>query len=342
MMVDWISGVVRASNWPSGRPLYDTGKVLQIHPDGTIKRHHAAFQEVTGSYDNSVVIKSPNGTDLYLSGNGAKYLQGHNLFGPSDWLGLYFSTAFRVREEIGLFPSPATWHDLGFTGPDFSRIDVTRSYRFPNNAIAREYLQQVKGSGRTRQGSSTMDGGTVYFQKHSTRWAFKLYLKADEINARGAGHKIRGFFDKKLKQLTEWTEGVVRFEAVIRKPELILHDLHSVSAMDLWSEYYGRIQMSTNSASGEFDMIEKMLPPKIRQKLDLWRAGVDLRKDYSRVQFYRIRREVLELTGKDISIPYEPEVVSDKMIVLDPSGWDPEPIDAHMVKLDDQLKMAYR
>lgn len=342
MMVDWISGFVRASNWPSGRPLYDTGRIIQLDPEGGIKVHRADAQIVRGSHDSTILVKSPNGTDLYLSGNGAKYLQGHNLFGPSDWLGLYLSTGWRVREEAGLFPSPGTWHDLGFAGPEFTRIDLTRSYRFPSNPLAREFLQHVFSTARTRQCGAMTKGSTVYFQQNSTRWTFKAYCKADEINARGAGHKIRGFFDSKLRQLTEWTEGIVRFELTLRKPELQNYDLNAISPLELWEIYYGRIQMNTNANFGTMDMLDHNLPPRIRQKIDLWKAGVDLRKDYSRVQFYRIRKEVMELTGKDISVPYQPEVVSDRAAVLDPKGWDPEPIEAHMVKLDDQLKMAYR
>lgn len=341
-MVDWISGFVRATDWPDGRPLYDTGKVIQLDPNGTVKRLQADAQIVQGSHDHTVLVRSSNGTDLYLSGNGTKYLQGHNLWGPDDWNGLYLATGDRVREEVGLFPSPGTWHSLSFTGPHFTRIDLTRSYRFDSNEQAREFLQHVFSTARTRQAGAMLTGSTVYFQKHSTRWSFKAYAKFDELNARGAGHKLRGFCDSKYKQLTDWAVGVVRFELCLRRPELEQYDLSTIKPKELWQSYYDRIQMNTNANTGSADMLEQHLPPKISQKIDLWRAGRDLRKDYSRMQFYRIRKEILSLTGKDIAVPYEPEVVSDKVVSLDCKGWDPAPIEEHSVKLDEQLKLAYR
>ncbi|MBD0103457.1 hypothetical protein IAF22_20240, partial [Acinetobacter baumannii] len=42
----------------------------------------------TGSYSTKIQIQSVTDTQIYISGNPTKFLQGHNLFGSNDLVGL--------------------------------------------------------------------------------------------------------------------------------------------------------------------------------------------------------------------------------------------------------------
>lgn len=89
------------------------------------------------------------------------------------------------------------------------------------------------------------------------------------------------------------------------------------------------------------DMFEAALTPRLRMALMAWRAGNDLRALHSKSAFYRMRQELLEAVGIDIAAaPPSLGEVSTRAS-LDPAGWDPEPLDAHMHAPDPELKKQY-
>lgn len=347
MMVDWVSGFVEARA-ALPRPLYDTGQILRVKPGGEFERIGTDRVQVEGSHDSRVIVKAPQPGQLYLSGNPAKFLQGHNLFGSADAVGLFLSVGLKVREAVGLFPSAGTWHSLDFAGPDLTRLDLTRSYRFPSDDHARAWLRDVAPMARSRHGGAIMRGGTVYFGQSSERWAFKVYLKSDELRAQGKLHRLAvSPFSKQRRQLEEWAAGVVRFELTLRSKELVkLGDLGDLDPLTVWQTYFDRITWNRNAeASAMADIVESDLSPRLRGVLALWRQGDDLRRVYSRPSFYRYRRELLEAIGVDIAAPApkaEPGTAPGVASGLDPKGWDPEPIKGLTFEPDPQLKLAYR
>lgn len=94
------------------------------------------------------------------------------------------------------------------------------------------------------------------------------------------------------------------------------------------------------------DLMEEQLTPLLKGVLALWRQGEDLRKIYPQRTFYRHRRALLAAVGVDIAeppadvqpLPAAPEVRP----VLDPCGWDPEPLEAHLFRPDPTLPLRYR
>ena len=131
MQVDWISAFCESKAWVSqGLRIYDTGRHLLVGPGGVVERESSRGLVLEGSFENRLLVHSRTGADLYLSGNPVKYIQGHNLFGPSDPTVLFFDAGWEVRKAVGLFPSAHTWEANDFVGPRFTRIDLTRSFRF--------------------------------------------------------------------------------------------------------------------------------------------------------------------------------------------------------------------
>lgn len=332
MMIDWISGVIEMRPEVPQVPIYDTGQWMKLSPGGEVERQQAGHLTHSGSFDSGLLVKSSNGTDLYLSGNPVKHLQGHNLYGPDDDTGLYFLAGLTVREAIGLFPSPETFEM--FKRPRFTRIDVTRSYRFPSNGMANAWLRDVASTARTRHGGAVLKGGTVYFGKGSEYWTFKVYNKLDEISSPKKGHRLHNNV-KNQNALKTWATGVVRFELTLKSKELQRIEnnpsLKHASKQRLWQHYHDRINWNQNAMQTQTNDITKAIESDLSAQqqgfLAMWRSGTDLRQVLSKSAFYRHRKQLFDNLGVDIASPPVLDTPSTQTAQLNPDGWDPEPLE---------------
>lgn len=348
MQIDWVTGAVGAP--PELSPIYDVGRYLRLGPGGEVVKSWAAKAAVhddEGSHSRNFTVWTPSPGELFISGNPVKLLQGHNAFGSCDALGLFLEAGVFVRHAAGWFPGPATWEACKFQGPRFTRIDLTRSYRFPSSSYALAWLRQVANVSRDRRGGTLHKGDTIYFGKTSTRWTMKLYEKQSELlhECQKRGHGVPS-------EVLDWAAGVVRFELTLRRPELekwpgevagLCGGTGALSALRLWSEYYGRITWNGAVDMIENDLIEQTLAPHLRVKLAAWRSGADLRSMMSRPSFYRVRRELRDAVGVDIASPPPAarDVGADVTAGLDPAGWDPEPLRSHLVEPRGELAGQY-
>jgi hypothetical protein len=348
MQLDWVSGIIAAPAALS--PGYSTGFHLTVDPDGTLKQQRPAALDLvqddpTHSRRYRVLCTSPG--SLYLSGNPVKLLQGHNLFGSCDALGLFMAAGTWVREQAGLFPGPATWRFCEFAGPRFTRLDLTRSYRFATDAEASAWIRDVAASARSRHGAAKLYGGsTAVWGEGSRRWSMKVYAKRVEIIER---RKRGQFIDPAL---LDWAAGVVRFELTMRGPELA-QERHAVTqlrgpgarhvATQLWSRYYERITFNENANMATPSLLESALPHHLALKLAAWRGGADMRAHMSTPSFYRVRRELLDSVGVDIASPPPLTAQGQRLSggQLDAAGWDPEPIDAFFAEPGDAIARQY-
>jgi phage/plasmid replication protein, gene II/X family len=339
---DWITAKI-VSDLPH---LYDSGRLITLGPHGEFlgERRAASFVEDSSSSSRLQVL-SRDDRSLWLSGNPCKIFQGHNLWGPADPLGLFLESGLWVRDKVGLFPSPSSYEACGFAIPRFTRIDLTRSYRFPTHKDAQEFIRWAAASARTRHGAAVLHGSeTVYFGKHSTMWGWKIYDKASEY----AKHKAKNLLGSKGSKIVtmilsaggfdpymDWARGVVRFELTLRSPELNKIDPDRLALFtpddfqSLWQVYFDRIQWTENALMSRNLPLDRV-PPKLRPVLIAWSTGADLRKCYAHNTFYRHRRVILEATGVDIALPppdasEAPAIESG--LALDPKGWDPEPFE---------------
>ena len=349
MQIDWLTGSVETP--PELSPGYDIGRYLRLGPGGELLREWSAKETVRddeGSFSRNFTVWTPSAGKLFISGNPVKLLQGHNAFGSCDALGLYLEAGQFVRQVAGWFPGSATWESCQFSGPRFTRIDLTRSYRFPSAEYARAWLRDVASTARDRRGGSLMRGDTVYFGKTSTRWTMKLYEKQGELLKR-MREKGQGL----PAGVLEWAAGVVRFELTMRSPELekwpepvqaLRGKDARAAALQLWTAYHDRITWNGNADMSEPDLIEETLASHLRVKLAAWRSGADMRALLKKSQFYNVRRELLDAVGVDIASKPIPasgtkvEVASG----LDPAGWDPEPLAAHYREPSPELAESYR
>lgn len=358
MQVDWVSGSVAAPV-----PLWDelaTGAMIQLEPGGVLRKRWAArmvaesFHETEeGSWSRKFTVRCANPGLLTISGNPVKLLQGHNLWGSCDALALFLEAGLFVREHVGLFPGPETWEANKVWGPKFTRLDLTRSYRFPSSAIARAWIRDVAGAARSRHGAAKLYAdGTAVWGEGSRRWMFKVYDKQGEMLAHAKrAHVVTGL---ETRDLLEWAGGVVRFELQLRTMELeensgdvakLRGEDAPAAALRIWKRYYDRVTFNENAAMTGPDLLEAALPAHLSLKLSAWRGGADLRDKMSKASFYRVRRDLLAAVGVDVASPppkREASPVLRALVVLDEAGWDPEPIAARSVDPRGELAESYR
>lgn len=358
VMIDWVSGSVAAPV-----PLWDelaTGAIIQLEPGGVLRKRWAArmvaesFHECSeGSWSRKFTVRCANPGLLSISGNPVKLLQGHNLFGSSDAVGLFLEAGLFVRQHVGLFPGPETWEANKVWGPKFTRLDLTRSYRFPSRAIAQAWIRDVAGAARSRHGAAKLYGdGTAVWGEGSRRWMFKVYDKQGEMLAHmKRTHVLTGL---ETRDLLEWASGVVRFELQLRTMELEENSVDvaalrgaeaPAAALRIWKRYYDRVTFNENAAMTNPDLLEATLPAHLALKLGAWRGGTDLRRVMSKPSFYRVRRDLLAVAGVDIASPppkREASPVSRAPVMLDEAGWDPEPIASRVVDPRSDLAASYR
>ena len=358
MQVDWITGICEAQAWRRARcPVYDTGRVIRLGPGGEVELMHSKGVLLEGSFENRLLVQSRTGSDLWISGNPVKWIQGHNLYGPSDPIELFFTAGGRVREIAGLFPSAATWEANDFLGPRFTRIDLTRSYRFVSAAAARSWLRDVAASARSRRAGALYNNGTVTFGAGSTYWQMVCYHKGDELQARGRSHGLPAELAHR-ERLEEWSQGVVRFEVRLRARELERLHLREEGPksrpvelmperwqpLELWSQYFGKVQWNQNARMVESDMIEAELSRALRTTLTVWRAGKDPRTLMARNTFWRHRKALLDACGVDIASPppeqAQPDAGDQVGAELDPAGWDPQPLEGYSWEQEKQRKLV--
>lgn len=349
VMIDWLTATIQTP--PELCPGYSAGFKRVIDHNGVILRDEASALDVRDdtdpSHSRNFRVSTPRPDILRISGNPSKLLQGHNLFGSDDINGCYLESGDFIRESVGLFPSPESYDSCQFSKPRYSRADITRSYRCSNPQDVPVYIREIVGTARSRSGRATLHGSeTAYFNKGSRRWSLKVYDKHLELLKRLPKNVKR---DQKTDDLIEWSRGIVRFELVLRGQELStvnqLIQLDSVLNWDyVFNEYFNRIQFNENLAMKKIDpILESKLKPSLKAVIALWRSGQDLRTIYSKSAFYRHRHAILAATGLDISS--SPTDSDDSKVVdskLDPSGWDPEPIESYLVKPRESLKKAYK
>lgn len=355
MQIDWISGFIESPLAArQGLKLYDTGAILARSTDGEISRIGTGKVLFEGSHDSRIMISSRQGHDLYLSGNPCKHIQGHNLFGSEDAVGLFIDIGRRVRKDRGLFPSPATWGSMEFIGPRFTRLDLTRSYRFDSCDLAREWISTVAATAHSKHRASKLESGTAYFGRESARWSFKIYAKFDELMSAKKGHALsHELSDKARSELLSWSTGVVRFELTLRSLELENFP-RSFDLLPVWEHYSKRITFNENYEAITMDALPlEELPRHLRAAYAVWRGGGDLRLMYSVRSFYRIRRELLEAIHVDIAhkplrstvqvapVERKSRVVPGAVFGLHAKGWDPAPIECYMHRPDPEEKKRY-
>lgn len=295
-MIDWLTLAIRVDS-----PL-NLGAIACISPNGEVEwtsPRRIAVERDSG--DAKVQAWTKEG-HLWISGNPAKWLYGHNWTGSNDVPAIasefVASVLAHIEHDFYRVAEPSTWR--------LTRVDITRSFDFESNHAVNRMLQALEKAAtlpyRGRGRFPTPEGrNTLYFGQSSRRWSLKLYNKWEEQKARGE------LLFTKLHGIAR--EGILRVELTLRGMELKERELETMAAWDgdtamrLWNEYVSRLEISEQS----LEMPEMKLPPRLYGIYEMWRRGVVLREAMSRASWYRARRELLEygidISGEPVVIP---------------------------------------
>ncbi|RZO82772.1 MAG: hypothetical protein EVA65_16540 [Oceanococcus sp.] len=313
-MIDFVQAVLEFRH---------TGQICagfkgQWDTDGTIEWTTDIGMNVEGSHDSRIMIRSQNKCDedtfkeVYISGNPAKFLQGHNLFGSDDLLSLMAYALRRALDAIGKPVDEFTYRRwLVGAGVEIKMVDITYMWHVGSRDKARTWLRALSHTGHMKhRGRGEFRGETLYYGRKSRRWAMKMYCKGDELDSKKKGHRLPGSFfidPYKLdgKRLQLYADDCVRFE--LRLLSLELKRLHldegtwwqTVDALQLFRAHLQGLQMSEQKL--RYEALELELPDHLSKTYRMWRKGYDLRTMLNKATYYRHRKDLLE-HGVDIGV----------------------------------------
>lgn len=300
-MLDWFSGYV---GYDASR--MEVGRFFEVDSHGQVMRERPRWETAVGSFESGVQVTRAQATDgmlgpgrrlgflcaadvLKISGNPAKFLQGHNAAGPSvSQLGPVLQGLVRAFGE-GLRPVDADLPQL--PAVHRSRVDVTTACDLGEHRAVHEWLELAATKTRSRHGRAINSHGTVYWGKNSTRWAMKAYCKHCELQAHPPADV------ELIPDLLEWTRTHLRIELTLRRPEL--KDRGQLSEAIIW-EFFSKLEVHQMQQKA---YAPETLRPMHRLALESWYNGGDLKSTLPKKTFYRYRKEILEGTGIDVLMP---------------------------------------
>mgnify|MGYP000417186392 CR=1 FL=1 len=304
-MIDWLDIVVQVDHVPAPAGRLDSTDQDGVHEWSVVKR-----MPLRGSYDKRIMIRSQgssgNGlaSEIYISGNPSKFLQGHNVFGSNDIDLLATAITEKVFNVLKISDDVALQR-VKKGEYSIKRVDITESFFFDSPSEVKAVLSALAVQSRTRMGRAQTSGGTVYHGQKSRRFTIKFYDKGEELKS-GKSHSLPDDLPCR-ERLTEYATHLLRVEVTLRTLELKklnistgVHIRHRIAS--LFKHYLGKTEMNTQAkiVSDELQYMKRA----IRSTYLLWEKGIDVRSMMSKASFYSHRSQILAY-GIDIAIPHE-------------------------------------
>ena len=301
VMIDWVSARVPLAS----DELINGGYMVSIDAVGDVEYRTDKRLLVEGSHESRIAVRGGLGW-LEISGNPAKFLQGHNLFGPAELVPLMDRCLQVVAKKLGLVPSLSDLQVWRKGRYELSRLDIARMIDCGSPERVRKVLDALGLVARKKyQARSVIGSGTVYIGKGSRRQVLKFYDKGYEIQQKG--HQLSATLAPDWHQrLTGFAVGKLRAE--VKVGSKWFHENPVARRAGFWDGDLAASVLDSQLAVLEVsdtmrlpDDVIAGLPPKLVPVYDAWRNGRDLRAIYSKPTFYRYRRQLLNLAGIDIA-----------------------------------------
>lgn len=312
-MIDWVTGKFCITHNPEVLRSGQSIRTKIVDGVETIEYDIANRLSVKGSHDATITIRSHTDNTVEISGNPAKFLQGHNVFGTNDlkYLVAKMIDKLCMIDELELKPTDIEYDNIQNGVYHLSRVDVNEHFAFPSAQLARAWLRAAGNSANMKfRGAGLFKEGTLYFTPQSRRFVPKIYFKFDEINSKDKSHRLPDEL-LQIPELVEYAEKSLRFEIKILSTQLKEWMLHlgcnwdaSTATMLINDQFISKLQLSANMALDQ--SILETLPKRLVPVYALWEQGHDLRQFYSKTAFYRWRTKLYEY-GIDISIVKDAE-----------------------------------
>lgn len=307
-MVDWITAKI-----PFFFPgVISDGDILFRDSDGEVERRTIKRLSIRGSHCSGITIRSTdfdsdgNTTQVEISGNPVKFIQGHNLFGTTDVVNVVIEAMLIIIKSLDI-PQPNHVLERLFKGYwTISTIDLNRMLSAGTRADALAYLYSTSQNSRTRSQSAISKGSTVYLNKDSRRWVLKMYAKAQELELKRNKKQDSIILPSAV---LDWVQPMVRQELRLKSNELREHPLglhiaanwNTIEVHEIFFDYFGRVTMAEQIAKTGMTNHIKSRP--VAATYQLWLDGHDVRQIVPKRTFYRHRSYLLENHKIDISLP---------------------------------------
>lgn len=306
-MIDWITAELPCLHTP-----LHGGVVCKTDREGVIEWETSCFLSSVGSFEAKMQYRSSGGdgegraTHLLISGNPAKFFQGHNAFGSDDLIGLVYDVYSSICELERLEPGAASRREVALGEYRLRRIDITQSFALPSRADVRAWLRAAEYCSRNRAGRPAASGTTLYWGKKSQRWSIKAYCKGDELDTRKKGHELP--LQLQGTPIKDWADNKLRIELTLRGKELDELGVNSAKLLKgqieaLYQTYLSRLTMTGQIKLSEAD--RQKLPRPLALTYTLWLEGHDLRSVLPKATYYRHRIALLEQHNIDIALSRE-------------------------------------
>lgn len=293
-----------------------------------------SFRQLEGSFESSSVCQTyfrndtqaraavdgcaPMLREVWISGNPAKFLQGHNLFGSDNLPAIAPVFFAAVLAACGVDVDDVAYQRWLCGEYELDRVDVAYMLDVGGPSEVRDVLAALAHqSSYVNRGRGVMQSGTVTWGKRTSRQTVvKAYDKYAEISAAGKKHELPEAIPNR-RDLYDFALGKVRVEVEFHAKHLTSAGLrtgaqwHSDTASIQWGYAMDKLNIS-----GQMPLtpdLLKVLPKKLQRTYMQWETGRDLRAWMSAATFKRHRRELLGYgidIGQVYCADYKPRVVS--------------------------------
>lgn len=299
-MIDWLKAIIPCQHSTA----ISGGMIVAFDPEtGAVEWQTARRRAVEGSHSAKIHVTSLDEKHLIIDGNPSKFLQGHNVFGSNDLLGMGYEFFTRLSRQLELRPAFSdrlAWRRGIYT---LRRVDVAESFQLGSQGEVAAWLRAAAPAVRGRhQAASAYSGETIYLGQRSRRLSLKVYNKWRELQKHHLPESLPN-----RDRLEQYAERLLRAEVRVLSMELKRRGLaraenwaNPETERALLADRVGMMKLSEKARLSSDEISN--LPPRLIAVYKLWQQGEDLRQIYPKQTFYRYRAELLK-RGIDITTP---------------------------------------
>ena len=311
-MIDFVTAKLPCNN------KLRSGCVAKLDADGNVEWLSQSWLPVEGSHSTNIMVKSLTPQTIQISGNPAKWLQGHNLFGTNNLMKLMWLFFLSLHEQLSdeLSPTIDQLEMIENGRYSVSRVDINETWHLKNQFDVKAWIRSAgQKVNMPYRGKGVFSGDTLYWGKGSKYYYLKCYSKGDEINS-----KKSNFPDElRTPEMLEYADKALRLELVLcskalrewhlNMPCVWLPDMPKM----LLVEHVRNLEMSNNFKLS--DDVLNNLPTRMKLAYLGWLSGEDLRQILPKNTFYRYRRKLKEY-DIDIALVRDLDKPADNVIPL--------------------------
>lgn len=334
-MIDYLTARIVLPR-PLPRPI-DGGKFVRLNEGGFLEMETSRRKRIIGSHEAVMQVRAPGVHEIEISGNPAKFLQGHNLWGSTDPIALLWGVLERMAAS-GVFGRSLA--GLGLLSPSLmahstvlSRVDCTVMLLADTPGDVISSLRSLRVAGRLRdRGKSGLPhpweqgDGVTFGSKPGKAFRHRsitFYSKGQDVTV----HPLPQLMMTDA-EVIDWANLCLRCEVrlggnYLRKSGLrCLSKWTDETALTQWNLMMARMDMN---GSDEQPAALAGLPAHLQVTYAAWVSGADLSSILSKPTYYRQRQAILKAVDVDIAIPRPKEPTAQvvplkRIIELRPAG----------------------